>query len=358
MENRKFYIKKLGHQEMGSPGEDGIPKRGRYLYLSKDSADFFPLLSQTLLNDTIMLPIVMPFAFVKIYAKFVYHNSKYASLEKIERPRNEFRLYLTKDLDQNRKYFHVDDIVVIERNELTTDEGTELIYSINLFNSERREYEILEQIIEKYNIGGHNALMEGDLSFIPRIDFSQAPLGVQIPQEVQKEVVKQQEEILSEEEPYTDEIPSRDEIKAKEKEVDLKSGAHLFNSVSFRDFIIFGYENKCAITGKSIVWQTLSNIEAAHIKPKAHGGPFLPSNGIALCRDMHWAFDKGFITISNDYKVVVHDEIPKSLLSDYNNQSIALPDNPFFKPEIRYLEHHQKHIFGLFKLRGGIRADY
>src|ERR1035437_5124596 len=111
----QYYIKKLDSQEMGSPDINGKTQRGRYIYLSKNSDDFFPHLSQTVLNDTLLLPIVVNCSEVKMYAKFVYHNSKYAILNPPIRPRNEYRLYLNNDIDQQKKLFHVDDIIVIEK---------------------------------------------------------------------------------------------------------------------------------------------------------------------------------------------------------------------------------------------------
>ncbi len=134
-------------------------------------------------------------------------------------------------------------------------------------------------------------------------------------------------------------------------------GASLFNSISFRDFVLHAYGYKCAITGKSIAYKTLNNLEAAHIQPKAQAGTFLPCNGMALCRDMHWAFDKGFITISDDYKVIVHKEMRGSILSEIDGIQITVPQEPYFQPEKKFLKHHRENIFGLFVHSGAIRSN-
>lgn len=59
------------------------------------------------------------------------------------------------------------------------------------------------------------------------------------------------------------------------------------------------------------------NLEAAHIWPRSHKGLYLPSNGIALCRDMHWAFDKGMFTVDDNLTVnilgLIQDEKVKWL---------------------------------------------
>jgi predicted restriction endonuclease len=71
---------------------------------------------------------------------------------------------------------------------------------------------------------------------------------------------------------------------------------------------------------------------------------------------MHWAFDKGFITIDDEMKIVVHNEMKKSILMEYSEQKIYLPIEPFFQPEKKFLKHHRENIFGLFLYSGSIRS--
>ena len=83
-------------------------------------------------------------------------------------------------------------------------------------------------------------------------------------------------------------------------------------------------------------------------------GLYLPSNGIALCRDMHWAFDKGMFTIDDNFKVIVHPEVESNYLKKYNRKSLFIPENAFFRPDINNLHYHQTHIYGLFKTSGSL----
>lgn len=63
------------------------------------------------------------------------------------------------------------------------------------------------------------------------------------------------------------------------------------------------------------------------------------------------AFDKGFITIDKNYRVIVSKEIknltPKKVFEDYfyryENQKIILPDK--FLPFKEFLEFHNNNIF-------------
>ncbi|MDR2936496.1 MAG: DNA (cytosine-5-)-methyltransferase [Rikenellaceae bacterium] len=346
----QYYVKQLRHQEMGSPDAAGKTHRGRYFYLSKDSGDFFPLLSRTILNDTLVLPIIMPFSDSKIYAKFVYHNSKYFPEASTGDPRNEFRLYLNNALDQNRALFHAGEIVVIEKVMTSSANPADIgyVYSINLFSPRDEHYAYLERIIEDSPMRGKSALVEGDLSFVPRPVINDET-GVAISEEILHVVKEEQKDLLS---AIEKEVPVSDGGNVE----DIR-GANLFNSISFRDFVLYAYGYKCAITGKSIRYGDLNNLEAAHIQPRARAGTFLPCNGLALCRDMHWAFDKGFITITDDYTVLVHDEVKATVLSEIDGKRITVPDDPYFQPERKFLRHHRENIFGLFIHSGVIRNN-
>ena len=331
---RSFYIKKLGSQELGSPKADGSVSRGRYIYVTKAYENFFPHLSTTVTNDNVLVPVIPPFSEEKIYTTLVYHNDKF----NVEGgTRDEFRLYLNRNLDPDRGYFHVDDIVVFERIETGTPVP---LYFLYRFNAADSFYNDLAARIEASPIKGGHALAGDELGFIPQRQINIDEAVVVIPAEVMKVAVTQQEEVLA----------------SEEQNVEDTRGASLFNSDSFRDFVMLAYGYKCAITGKVIGYKNLLNLEAAHIQPKAQAGTFLPCNGIALCRDMHWAFDKGFITISDELKIIVHKEMQNSILMEYSDQKIFTPADPYFQPEKKFLKHHRENIFGLFLYSGSIRS--
>jgi len=222
------------------------------------------------------------------------------------------------------------------------DENDEFVYQMNLFTANDENYSVLNEVIENAPLRGAHALFEQELDFINVVEEVQA--DILVPEEVKKTIQAQDEEL-------------KDEIgESSIEQIEQSRGANLFNSSSFRDFVLLGYQGRCAITNEVISYERLNNLEAAHIKPKAHTGSFLPCNGIAMSRDMHWAFDKGMFTINEDYRVQVHDDIRETCLNKYHNQIISLPKDDFFKPEKLFLAYHQSNIFGLFKTSGGIRA--
>ena len=329
---------------MGSPKADGSISRGRYIYISKDYADeFFPHLSQTVTNDSALLPIIPPFSDKKVYSKYVYHNDKF---NVPGGSRNELRVYLNRDIDAERRYFNPDDIVVFEKYFEQTDLSGEFImpvYFLHRFEPDDANYEILDELIAESPVRGNHALAE-NLPFVSNAVIAEERIEnseVVISDDAKAEIIKSQTEILS--------------LDEEGSELETIRGAHLFNSANFRDFVLLGYGNKCAITKRVIDWKEFNNLEAAHIKPKAQAGTFLPCNGIALSRDMHWAFDKGFLTISDDLKVIIHDEVKHTFLADYDGESLTIPADPYFRPAQKFLQHHRENIFGLFKYSGVIR---
>ena len=90
-------------------------------------------------------------------------------------------------------------------------------------------------------------------------------------------------------------------------------------------------------------------IEAAHIRPigDGHNGPDSVRNGLALSRTVHWMFDRGLVSLSNEYKIFTAQElIPERVIQLFQpDMEIQLPDNPAFQPHRQFLEYHRDTIF-------------
>ena len=122
------------------------------------------------------------------------------------------------------------------------------------------------------------------------------------------------------------------------------------NQGFFRSSVLASYGFACCLTG-------LSNPEllvASHIKPwsNSNGSEKTdPSNGLCLNALHDKAFDRGFITISEQYTVVVSDDIRdiysgeavERYFSHLRGAAIRLPDK--FLPKSEYLEYHRDCIF-------------
>ena len=109
-----------------------------------------------------------------------------------------------------------------------------------------------------------------------------------------------------------------------EEELFLRSGA-------FKKEILKIYNNSCCISGFNIETDiNISMLDACHIVPFSDSHDDTISNGIALCPNLHRAFDRGLITIDDCYRVCVSDKLiekgnnPYSV-QQFNGKQILLP---------------------------------
>ena len=121
------------------------------------------------------------------------------------------------------------------------------------------------------------------------------------------------------------------------------------NQSFFRSTILSSYNLKCCITGLSIT----DFLVASHIIPwaKDDKNRLNPNNGLCLNSIHDKAFDKGFITVTADFKIKVskylidykEEKAVADLFLKFENKSIILPDK--FTPSKEFLEYHHKNIF-------------
>ena len=115
----------------------------------------------------------------------------------------------------------------------------------------------------------------------------------------------------------------------------------------FRDLVKKAYKDTCCIS-KLQVAPSYGIIEACHILPHAEFGNDSIKNGIALCVNLHKAFDNGLISIGNNYEMIFNkkkhfnENTSPYNLSQFKNKSILLPDNKTFYPSLEFLKWHRK----------------
>lgn len=114
----------------------------------------------------------------------------------------------------------------------------------------------------------------------------------------------------------------------------------------FRVQVLDAYDRACAVTQE----HSLPVLDAAHIRPFADGGPNSPSNGIALRTDLHRLFDRGYVTVDEDERLVVGQR----LKLDFDNgrsyyslsgQPLKLPAEPALRPSPAALAWHRDQVF-------------
>ena len=122
---------------------------------------------------------------------------------------------------------------------------------------------------------------------------------------------------------------------------------------AFRDVVLGNDDHTCAVTGQKFVYSSTVEADAAHIIAKGKRGTDDPRNGLALSRSVHWAFDQGIFTISDQYEVLVHPAARQAsskafALLEMDRKRILLPPDPAYLPHQEALAWHRSERFGIF----------
>ena len=121
-----------------------------------------------------------------------------------------------------------------------------------------------------------------------------------------------------------------------------------FREKSFMHNVRAAYSNRCAITGlKLINGGGRPEVQAAHIQPVASKGPDSVRNGLALSGTVHWMFDRGLISIGDDFKILVaKNHVPEDAVRLLNQSGmIHLPKDQALYPNEHYLKFHRDLVF-------------
>lgn len=130
--------------------------------------------------------------------------------------------------------------------------------------------------------------------------------------------------------------------------------SRLKRDAAFRQVVLENYDHTCAVTGQKFVYEhRVFEADAAHIIAKGKLGSDDPRNGIALSKSVHWAFDQGVFTISDQFEVLIHPKAQQAVsqnfpLLDSHGRKIVLPSDTAYHPHSDALEWHRKEMFGRF----------
>jgi putative restriction endonuclease len=118
-------------------------------------------------------------------------------------------------------------------------------------------------------------------------------------------------------------------------------------SPAFRRKILAIYDHQCAACGLRIklpAGNDVSFIDAAHLIPFSESQNDHPTNGLALCKNHHWAMDRSLIAPAPDY----HWNVSKILdprrsngekeLIELSGKSLLLPQDEAFQPDAEGLK--------------------
>jgi len=121
------------------------------------------------------------------------------------------------------------------------------------------------------------------------------------------------------------------------------------NQSFFRKAVLAAYNFKCCITGLEIP----ELLNASHIIPwsKDETNRVNPRNGLCLNALHDRAFDRGFLTVTPEFKIKISksikrinaDDATQDFLLRYEGAEITLPSR--FLPDSAFLKHHNKSVF-------------
>jgi putative restriction endonuclease len=115
---------------------------------------------------------------------------------------------------------------------------------------------------------------------------------------------------------------------------------------AFRILVTDAYEKRCSISGE----RTLPVLQASHIKPYGKG-PNRVDNGLLLRSDLHILFDRGYITVTPEYRVEVSPRIKEEFENgrDYykhhGDRLKVVPAVLLDQPNADFLRWHNETVF-------------
>jgi len=116
---------------------------------------------------------------------------------------------------------------------------------------------------------------------------------------------------------------------------------------AFKILVTDAYNRNCAISGE----KALPVLQAAHIKPFNERGPNSVSNGLLLRSDLHILFDRGYLTVTPEYKI----EVSRKIKEEFNNgkhyytfhgkELYALPKIITDRPSLDFIRWHNENVY-------------
>lgn len=123
-----------------------------------------------------------------------------------------------------------------------------------------------------------------------------------------------------------------------------------YRDVAFRRKVRAAYDYRCAMSGLRLRnGGGRPEVQAAHIRPVDHQGSDAVRNGLALSGTLHWMFDRGLVSVAEDWSILVsHNKVPVDVVNRLllPQGKLSLPPNPADWPHPDNLAWHRQNVFG------------
>ena len=119
----------------------------------------------------------------------------------------------------------------------------------------------------------------------------------------------------------------------------------------FKKLVPQVYNFTCCISGMRLVsHHGFAMVDACHIVPFSLSKDDRVTNGLALCPNLHRAFDRGLITVDEKLTVkvsptIAEDESNTYALKNLAGKRLSLPFGSIHYPAAANLTWHQEHVF-------------
>lgn len=114
---------------------------------------------------------------------------------------------------------------------------------------------------------------------------------------------------------------------------------------AFAELVKAAYDNRCAICGSNRESPNGNpEVEGAHIYPRSENGSDDVRNGIVLCRLHHWAFDSGWLSLTDNLELLVKEDPERNGYHEFKQlegRQIRLPDDEALEPHPKFLREHR-----------------
>ena len=117
---------------------------------------------------------------------------------------------------------------------------------------------------------------------------------------------------------------------------------------AFRKIVVSTYNQRCAFCGLQILDSIGQNIvDGSHIKPFSQFYDDRIDNGLSLCKNHHWSFDRFWFTINDDYTIIVAENLREDSpnarpMREFRGDRIILPSQQQYYPRVDAMRWHRQ----------------
>lgn len=143
---------------------------------------------------------------------------------------------------------------------------------------------------------------------------------------------------------------TRDPAEPFERPVIERLTSRPYRDIAFRRKVRASYDYRCAMSGLRLRnGGGRPEVQAAHIRPVESKGSDAVRNGVALSGTLHWMFDRGLVSVADDWTILVsRNKVPRDVVERLivPDGRLRLPEEPRDWPHPENLRWHRENVFG------------